>query len=719
MKRVKLALALHNHQPVGNFPWVFAQAYRDAYEPMLAALERHPHVRLALHYSGPLLDWLRVERPEFIVRLRALVRRGQVEIMGGAYYEPILASIPDRDKLGQILKMSQVLEEDFGVRPRGVWMAERVWEPHLPRSLADAGVAWTILDDTHFKMAGLDDADLDGAYLTEELGHAVAVYASLQELRYLIPWGTVPTVIAYLRDQATEDGERLLVMGDDGEKFGSWPTTYSHCWERGWVERFFQTLAEEQGWLELVLLGEHAATTPPRGRIYLPTASYAEMMEWALPAERSHELRGLHEAFAQEGRADVLRYLRGGFWRNFLAKYPEVNALHKKMLRVHDKVWEATRRAPDDDVGLDELWQGQCNCPYWHGVFGGIYMAAIRAEMYRRLILAERKAERALHGPGPRLAIEVTDYDCDGWPEVLIEGSAAKLIVAPRRGGALVEWDLVPSAWNLLATMARRPEAYHLALRESVAARHADGGVTDEEVRSIHGEVRVKDERVLELLTYDRHGRHGAVEHVLGPEVDFEAFRRGTYADAADFAAALWRANPLLDDRGAHVHLARAGLVRLAGANGAAQEWPVALEKTLTLSAAQDELRVHYRLRNEGTAPLHARFASEWNANLVGGSNPAAYVLLPGQQEDRREPFDADAEHAAIERFALGNDHLGVHLQLSLSAPATLWRFSVESVSSSEGGIERVHQGSCFAFVWDLALAPGEEWARVLRWSWT
>ncbi|HXG40183.1 MAG TPA: 4-alpha-glucanotransferase, partial [Candidatus Limnocylindrales bacterium] len=85
--RIALALAIHNHQPVGNFGWVIAEVYERAYEPFLAALERHPGVRLALHYSGPLLDWLRVERPEAIERLRALVARGQVELLGGGYYE--------------------------------------------------------------------------------------------------------------------------------------------------------------------------------------------------------------------------------------------------------------------------------------------------------------------------------------------------------------------------------------------------------------------------------------------------------------------------------------------------------------------------------------------------------------------------------------------------------------------------------------------------------
>ena len=80
--RISLALAFHNHQPVGNFGWVIAEVYDAAYEPMVAALERHPTVRLSLHYSGPLLEWLRAERPDFIERLGALVERGQVEILG-------------------------------------------------------------------------------------------------------------------------------------------------------------------------------------------------------------------------------------------------------------------------------------------------------------------------------------------------------------------------------------------------------------------------------------------------------------------------------------------------------------------------------------------------------------------------------------------------------------------------------------------------------------
>ena len=53
--RIALALAIHNHQPVGNFGWVFGDVHDQAYRPMIDALKRHPGVRLSRHYPGALL----------------------------------------------------------------------------------------------------------------------------------------------------------------------------------------------------------------------------------------------------------------------------------------------------------------------------------------------------------------------------------------------------------------------------------------------------------------------------------------------------------------------------------------------------------------------------------------------------------------------------------------------------------------------------------------
>src|SRR5215469_12267286 len=95
---IHLGLLLHNHQPVGNFPWILQKVYEETYLPLVEALERHPGVRLSLHYTGSLFDWLAEAQPAFLQRINQLVQQEQVEIVGGGYYEPILPAIPDSDK---------------------------------------------------------------------------------------------------------------------------------------------------------------------------------------------------------------------------------------------------------------------------------------------------------------------------------------------------------------------------------------------------------------------------------------------------------------------------------------------------------------------------------------------------------------------------------------------------------------------------------------------
>ena len=42
--------------------------------------------------------------------------RRQIEIVGGGYYEPVLASLPERDRVGQLRRMADELERLFGRR---------------------------------------------------------------------------------------------------------------------------------------------------------------------------------------------------------------------------------------------------------------------------------------------------------------------------------------------------------------------------------------------------------------------------------------------------------------------------------------------------------------------------------------------------------------------------------------------------------------------------
>ncbi|MGH9594996.1 MAG: alpha-amylase/4-alpha-glucanotransferase domain-containing protein, partial [Bryobacteraceae bacterium] len=419
---------IQSHQPVGNFDVVLEKIYQCSYLPCLDRVERHPAVRLGLHYTGPLLEWLEEKHPEFMERLAVLAERKQIEMVGGGFYEPILISIPGRDQAEQIARMRAYLKKRFGKTPGGAWLAERVWEPHVPAILKPAKVDYTLLDDVHFLCAGLDPEQLFGYYVAEDHGASVKVIPGLKPLRYMMPFRTVEETLAYLRAAAERHPGGMAATGDDCEKLGAWPGTFEHCYRDGWLDRFFSALEANQDWLATTPPGEYLASHDPLGRADLPAASYTELMEWVLPTPARKELHAIGQEFA--GREDLLRFLRGGIWRGFLTKYPEVNLLQKKSLHVSRRLRAVKTRGAlpaarkKIDAAHTHLLRAQCNDAYWHGVFGGLYSPHLRTALWRELVRAETIVEALAPGRSAAIRAQRLDFDADGLDEIYVTSPA-------------------------------------------------------------------------------------------------------------------------------------------------------------------------------------------------------------------------------------------------------------------------------------------------------
>jgi len=690
VRKFELVLLIHAHQPVGNFDDVLERAYRDSYLPFVDVLERHSGVRMGLHYTGPLLEWIERAHPEYFDRLRAMAGRGQIEIVGGGFYEPILVTIPPADRLEQIARLAVFVEKHFESRPRGAWLAERVWEPQLPSSLAAAEVDYTLVDDNHFLGAGFELEQLFGYYICEDLGHSVKVFPGLKALRYLIPFRDVGETIGFLHGAAERHPSGFAAMGDDLEKFGVWPGTHKHCYTDGWLDRFFSEIENNSSWLATSTPSDAVASHPPLGRADLPTASYTEMMEWSLATPARERYHSLLDQFS--ARPDVTPFLRGGIWRGFFSKYAEANLLHKKMLHVSHKVHRLTRSRRFDRAfkrasqeALTLLLRGQCNDPYWHGVFGGLYSPHLRTANWSALAQAETIADTLAHHKKSFARAETLDFNADGRDEVYLTSDRYSALVVPDDGGTIAALDFRPPNVTLINSLARRPETYHARLR-NLSAQPSHGA------QSIHDQARAKEAGLEQWLQYDRWPRNSFRLLLFAREKSHDDYAKVQLNEDGGLAGGLYR---VTGSSNASVTLAHED----------SPDWLVTKEITFAPSPAGFDVACDVTVRRKGPGDASVNIGIEVVVNFLAPSEPDRFFEVNGSHHPLR--YSAAAPGPSLR---VVDEWQKAAVALDAPSARDLWIAPIETVSESEDGFERIYQGSQIAAIWPVDFASGAEW---------
>ncbi len=675
---VRFVFVLHNHQPVGNFDSVFAEAYEQSYRPFLDLFEQHPGIRIGLHTSGPLAEWLDKHHADYLDRLARLAGEGRLEIVGGGFHEPILAMLPSRDRIGQIQSYCEWLQRRLSATVRGAWIAERVWDPGMTADLVAAGVEWTILDDEHFKAAGLAEDELDQPWLTEGDGKTLSVLPVSERLRYVIPFDSPQASIDHLAQLAARRDGAVAVFGDDGEKFGVWPDTHRAVFEEGWLKTFFSMLEANSDWIRMSLPSEVVDEVPPGGTVWLPECSYREMTEWVLSPDDADACRRARRLAAdREELQPIGRFLRGGSWRNFRRRYPEAMEMYARMMAVSDRL-EAIRKASsvaDPDLLADatsHLYRGQCNCSYWHGAFGGIYLPHLRNAVYQELIAADMAADAAVGREGAWVEATAGDFTYDGHSEVRLANQTLDCWLAPDAGGMLYELDFKPARHNLLATLDRRREAYHAQV---LAGPGAARSVVDASQQATF-----KQEGLDRLVRYDRFRRKSLIDHFYDLDVSQDALVAGEAMERGDFAEGHYSSRIHRDPDRVALTLTK---------NGNAWGIPFRLTKEVALAADSSTLEIDYRL--EGL-PKDCRHHLAVEFNFAGMPADAAGRFFHDDAGNDLGELGSRLNLMAVRSLGLTDSWLGIDCMLSCSRPSGIWTFPIQTVSQSEGGFEAVHQ---------------------------
>jgi len=714
MKKINFLFGIHCHQPVGNFPQVMREAYFQSYLPFMDIMASHPGIKFTAHYSGILYEWFLENHPEFIEKLKLMVKRGQLEIMTAGFYEPILPIIPDEDKLGQIEMESSFIKKNFLKSPRGLWLTERIWEPHLPKILNNAKVEYITVDDYHFISAGVEEKELFGYFVTEEEGYRLNVFPISKHLRYLVPFKMPHEVIDYLKSIATEDGSRAAILADDGEKFGVWPGTHKWVYEDKWLEQFLTMLESSKDQIRTMTFSEYIDEYPPVNRVYLPTASYSEMMEWALPVKAGQKYEKIVLEMKSFGKYEEYRqFVRGGFFRNFFVKYPESNNMHKKMLFVSEKISTLAKgkklglsteaRDKSMEESRNSLWKGQCNCAYWHGVFGGLYLNYLRHAIYENLIAAEASADKIAHGEQKYIEIRTVDFDKDGSDELLVSNDMLNCYFSPAYGGCLFELDYKPKLFNLLNGLSRKEEVYHHKLRGSTKS-HASG-----DVHSIHDIVKTKEPGLENYLVYDWHRRLSLQDHFFHPNTSLNEFKEVKYKELGDFVTGGYI--PLVKKTGSEIELTfkRKGNIYVDKT-----AVPVEIIKVISMLKGQSILNIKYEISNLSQQTLDVVFGVEFNFSMLGGNSSDRFYVFPGVGSEDKH-LASIGEINGCSTIKIVDEWKGFSVLLYPGFLDRLWRFPIETVSQSESGFERIYQSSLVLPNKRIILEPEKKWANNMK----
>ncbi|MBU0934597.1 MAG: DUF1925 domain-containing protein [Spirochaetes bacterium] len=394
MRKTAVILGLYNHLPEGVSDTVLEDTYQTCYRPFLSTLNRFPEISVVMHFSGCLLKKLENRHPEFFMLLEELIGKRQVELLGGAFYEPILPLIPSPDRLGQIELLTTYLRKSFGRRSRGCWLQEYSWEPWLASTMQTCGIDYSFLLDEQFQRAGIESGS-GFPILTEDQGRCVTIFPVFDCDRSFDKKLSLENAVDRVLEQR-KNAELISVMMS-GESIGN-------LWKNTGLESPDIVMEQTFVWFRKNTLSIDI-TTPTKflknrrtaGRAYFPGMASRQLLLAINPVRYDYATNH-------------------GSLRQAVAWHPCARNLYSKMSYVHLQIGQLRGDKARKKNAAEDLWAAQGADAFWPAPFGGIVDPRIRQAAWKGLIEAEQTTR---HKSAFKSGFIYADIDFDGEKEIL------------------------------------------------------------------------------------------------------------------------------------------------------------------------------------------------------------------------------------------------------------------------------------------------------------
>lgn len=219
---------LHFYQPANAEFYNIRKALDKSYWRLLRLMEEHPDLKMTFNVSGCLLDRLAEEKETaFIERLKFLVKKGRVELVGSAHYHGFLPLLPEAEVVLQIKINEKALRKHFGsnFKPSGFFLPEMAYSPSVAQVIKRLGYSWIIIDEIAYS-AGGQRPDFKQLYVDEASG--LKIIFRNREFSGAYPpdklWPLFKNLsagkIRVKKVGVKEDNEPLFITATDAELYG-------------------------------------------------------------------------------------------------------------------------------------------------------------------------------------------------------------------------------------------------------------------------------------------------------------------------------------------------------------------------------------------------------------------------------------------------------------------------------------------------------------------
>jgi hypothetical protein len=427
---LKFIFGVINAPPVYYTEDQLEKLYSIAVFPFLNELYKYREIKITMFFSGPFLEWIDRKHPEYIAVLQEMIKRKQVEILGGGYFMPVLPMISHPDRLGQIELLTTSIRKILGKRPRGVWLTKGLWDTSLAQSLKTAGMEFTFLADGFFKALRVKNREWCFPKITEYQGKAVTVFPYTHYLSAKALERDWESVEGYFQNKTKKNNafislflpvEGCLLQDEKNKNF----------FTNGGLKTILKIIRDYWATLDSVHPGSFLRKNQDSlGKVYFGSISFDD----------------LEAVGYQEDTSDLPRGRQNMNFRQYLTLHKRSNLLYSKMVHAQSITYQVRGDRYRKKSALEELWRAQSRDTFTQWKDGGWKNYEGRTSAYSSLIAAEKIARST---DVNELLVTPSDFDMDGVQEYLSHGKN-NYIYLDTKGGQIIEWDWVPQPWNFL-----------------------------------------------------------------------------------------------------------------------------------------------------------------------------------------------------------------------------------------------------------------------------